>query len=140
MSERRYSAQQMANAIREARGFVTVAAEKLGCHRATVQRYINDYATVQDALTDAREKRHDFVENKLMTAIQDGNITAIIFYLKTQCKDRGYIERNHTEVSGPQGRPIEVNTVELTDDERAGRIAAILDAARARRDRPAGDE
>ena len=113
MSERRYSAQQMADAIREARGFVTVAAEKLGCHRATVQRYINDYATVQDALTDAREKRHDFVENKLMTAIQDGNITAIIFYLKT-CKDRGYIER--TEHTGEAGGAIRI---EYVNDWRA---------------------
>lgn len=44
------------------------------------------------------------------------------------------------EASGPDGGPMEVQTVELTDDERATRIAAILDAARARRDRQDGDE
>ena len=115
MSERRYSAQQVADAIRVARGFVTVAAEKLGCHRATVQRYINDYATVQDALTDAREKRHDFVENKLMSAINDGNMTAIIFYLKTQCKTRGYVER--VEHTGDSGGTIRI---EYVNDWRRG--------------------
>jgi hypothetical protein len=105
---RKYSAQQMADALLDARGFVTVAAEKLGCHRATVQRYINDFSTVQDALKDAREKRHDFVESKLMAAINEGNITAIIFYLKTQCKDRGYIERYQQEVTGKDGEGLTI--------------------------------
>jgi hypothetical protein len=114
VSERRYSAQQVADAIREARGFVTVAAEKLGCHRATVQRYINDYATVKEAVEDSREKRHDYVENKLMSAINDGNVTAIIFYLKTQCKDRGYVER--TEHTGEAGGAIRI---EYVNDWRA---------------------
>jgi len=114
VSERRFSAQEVAEAIRNARGFVTVAAEALHCHRSTVQRYINDYATVKEAVEDSREKRHDFVENKLMTAIQDGNITAIIFYLKTQCKDRGYVER--TEHTGEAGGAIRI---EYVNDWRA---------------------
>ena len=120
MSERRYSAQQVADAIREARGFVTVAAEKLGCHRATVQRYINDYATVKEAVEDSREKRHDYVENKLMSAINDGNVTAIIFYLKTQCKARGYVERvEHTGDSGGTIRIEYVNDWRANADDSA---------------------
>jgi hypothetical protein len=39
------------------------------------------------------------------------------------------------EVSGPGGKPIEHKDVTLTDEERADRIARILDEARARRDR-----
>ena len=114
MSERRYSAAQMAEAVTKARGFITDAAKELGCSRATVQRYVNDFATVKEALVDAREKRHDYVENKLMAAIGDGNITAIIFYLKTQCKDRGYIER--TEHTGEAGGAIRI---EYVNDWRA---------------------
>ena len=42
---------------------------------------------------DEREGLKDFAEGKLMQQIDGGNITAIIFYLKTQAKDRGYIEK-----------------------------------------------
>ena len=46
------------------------------------------------------------------------------------------------EHSGPDGGPIETSDVELSDDERAARVLAILDAARARGDRPSsgGDD
>jgi hypothetical protein len=44
-----------------------------------------------------------------------------------------YTERK--EVTGKNGGPIQVDDVGLTDEERAQRIATILDAARARRDR-----
>ena len=47
---------------------------------------------------------------------------------------------DRTELTGADGGPVKVEDVELTDDERASRIAAILDAARARRDQQAGNE
>jgi len=43
------------------------------------------------------------------------------------------------EISGVDGNAIEVNQIELTDDDRASRIEAILDKARERRDRQAGE-
>ncbi len=114
MGGRQYTAQEMIDAIHEARGFLTVAADKLGCSRRTVYRYMRDYPTVQEALDDTREKRHDFVEGKLMAAINNDNIAAIIFYLKTQCKQRGYIERH--EHTGAEGGPIVVVNWEDGDD------------------------
>ena len=45
-------------------------------------------------LAAARETAIDHVESKLMGAIDDGNVTAIIFFLKTQGKSRGYTERS----------------------------------------------
>lgn len=110
----RYTAQEVALALKESRGFVTGAARKLQCSRRTIYRYLKESASVQEALADSREERHDFVENKLMTAIDEGNVTAIIFYLKTQCKDRGYIER--TEHTGESGGAIRI---EYVNDWRA---------------------
>ena len=134
-----YTSQQIADAIRGARGFVTATAHDLGCSRRTVYRYLKKFAGAREALEDAREKRHDFVENKLMSAIDNDNITAMIFYLKTQCKDRGYVERYQTELTGKDGGAIQgvITTIdasklaELTDDEvsaaaRAARIIAGL--------------
>lgn len=43
------------------------------------------------------------------------------------------------QLTGPAGGPIQTEDVSLTDEERAFRIAAILDAARARRDGQATD-
>jgi hypothetical protein len=98
------TAGQMVEAIRTARGFVSKAADLCGVSRRTFYRYLEQFSSVQEALEDEREKRHDFVENKLMHAIDGDNITAIIFYLKTQCKARGYVER--VETTGKDGGPV----------------------------------
>jgi hypothetical protein len=112
----------MIDAIKQARGFVTKASQLCGVSRTTFYTYLKRYTTVQEALEDQREARTDFVENKLMSAIDEGNVTAIIFYLKTQAKGRGYVEKQQREISGPDGGPVEVkgpkvDLSELTDDE-----------------------
>lgn len=43
-------------------------------------------------LDDYDESLGDLAESKLMMAINEGNLTAIIFYLKTKHKGRGYVE------------------------------------------------
>lgn len=47
------------------------------------------------------ETQTDFVESKLMQLINEGNPAAIIFYMKTKGKNRGYTER--TEITGKDG-------------------------------------
>ena len=89
----KYTAQQVIDALEESKGIIAVASRKLGCTRATVYRYLKNYSTVKQAYDDANETNIDFVENKLMKAIDDGNITAMIFFLKTKAKHRGYVER-----------------------------------------------
>jgi hypothetical protein len=42
----------------------------------------------------------DFAESKLMEAINNNELTGIIFYLKTKHKNRGYIEKQETQYSG----------------------------------------
>jgi len=89
----KYTAQQMIDAIQDAKGILAAAARKIGCSRTTVHRYVNNYATVKDAYEEANETNIDFVESKLMEQVNSGNITAIIFFLKTKAKHRGYVER-----------------------------------------------
>lgn len=54
--------------------------------------------------------------------------TACIFWLKNRQKDK-WRDKRETEVTGENGGPIQ-----FSDIERAKRLAAILDRARARRD------
>jgi hypothetical protein len=98
------TAERMIDAVKEARGFVTKACDILGIGRTSFYNYLKRYATVQQALEDTREKRHEWVESKLMKAIEADNLTAIIFYLKTQGKHLGYVERQ--EYTGPEGNEI----------------------------------
>ena len=53
----------------------------------------------------------DLAETKLVQAIRDGNMTAIIFYLKTKGAARGYIEhhRHSGTIHTPDVAPRTVN-------------------------------
>lgn len=95
-----YTAEEIIEAVKDSRGFVTTIAKKLGCARPYVYQLAKKFPTVQAAIDNEREGLKDFVEGKLIQQIDGGNITAIIFYLKTQAKDRGYIERVEQEHSG----------------------------------------
>jgi len=108
MASKRYTAQQMIDAIEQASGYVTKAADVLGCDARTVYNYAEQYASVQQAIDDQREKRTDFVESALMKAIKDGNVTAMIFYLKADpnAKARGWSERSQHEHTGADGGPV----------------------------------
>ena len=89
-----FTKDQVARAITEAGGFITTAAQRLGCARSTVYDYVERYAELGAVVHDAREASIDLAESKLMEAINAGNLTAIIFFLKTQGKSRGYSERS----------------------------------------------
>ncbi len=104
-----YTAAQVIEALEEAQGYVSKAAYILGCTSQTVYNYRNRFPTVADAWQGIREKRTDFVENKLQEQIDKGNVTAIIFYLKTQAKDRGYVERQ--EITGAEGETLKIEYV-----------------------------
>ena len=108
------TAEQVIAAIKDSRGFASKAADILGVSRSTFYRYLDKYATAKQALQDTREKRHDYVENQLMKLIDSGNVASTIFYLKTQCKSRGYVERQ--EVTGKEGGPVEISTIEIVKD------------------------
>ena len=116
----KFTAESIAQALIKAKGFISVAAKNLGCSPNTVRNYIKRYTTAKQAVFDAREEMKDFAESKLFSGINDGNITAIIFFLKTQAKDRGYVERH--EHTGENGGPL--NTVEMTLAEWQAQQAA----------------
>ena len=104
-----YTAAQVIQALEDADGYVSKAASLLRCSPRTVYNYRDRFITVAEAWEAIRERRHDFVENALHKQIKDGNITAIIFYLKTQGKGRGYIERQ--EFTGKDGGTLQIEYI-----------------------------
>lgn len=107
---------EMIEAIEKAQGFVSKAAEILGISRMTFYRILGEYRTAQESLQDVREKRHDYVELKLMEGIRAGDKALIIFYLKTQAKDRGYVTRQ--EITGKDGK--DIPTIKVIEIVKAG--------------------
>ncbi len=79
----KFTSTQIIEALREKHGNLSAAARFLGCDRHTVSRYIDTYPTVKAVADEERETLIDFAENQLFKQVQDGNITAIIFTLKT---------------------------------------------------------
>jgi len=104
--KREETAARIIKAIGECNGLLTMAAKKAGVGHSTMNRYVQDFPSVKQAVHDAKESMLDFAEGKLYSKIRDGDNTAIIFYLKTQGKSRGYIERQ--ELSNPEGESFRV--------------------------------
>jgi len=69
---------------------VSEVAERLGCGRSTVYRYVNRYPSVYEALEDERGELLGIAEGGLFERVQKGDLKAIMFVLKTKGKDRGY--------------------------------------------------
>ena len=102
--KREQTAVRIIKALKETSGLLTMAAAKSGIGYRTVCRYVAEYPSVKEAAQDAKEAMLDFAEGKLYQKIKAGDNTCIIFYLKTQGKARGYIERQ--EVTGEGGSAV----------------------------------
>jgi len=86
-------------------GIVANVAIRLGVTRATIYSYMKRWKTVKAVMMDERNSFLDLCESKLANEVNEGNITAIIFALKTIGKSRGYIERY--EYTGADSEPIQ---------------------------------
>jgi hypothetical protein len=96
----RISKKKIKEALHEKRGIISEAAKYIGCSRMTIYNYMEKYPDVKEAHKEAKEEAIDYVEGRLFKQIEKGNMTGIIFYLKTQGKERGYVERQEFEPVG----------------------------------------
>ena len=85
----------------KSRGIVKTAREALDIPRRRYERWMQEDEEFADAVHDIIEDQIDLVENSLIKRIEGGDTTAIIFYLKTKGKNRGYSEK-----ATPDPRPL----------------------------------
>lgn len=97
-------------ALQKNLGLITQTAQSLGygTDRKAVYRLIKRYK-LEEVLAEAREISVDVAEAKLVEKINNGDTTALIFFLKTMGKKRGFVERQ--ELTGNEGGPVEVEMV-----------------------------
>lgn len=82
-------------------GIVTQTAKQVGVHRSTYYDWLAADSEFRDAAEEIQEVALDFVEGKLLKRINDESDTAILFYLKTKGKNRGYVERQEVQRTEP---------------------------------------
>lgn len=78
---------------------VSATCEAANIGRRTFYYWRENDKDFDAACKDIEEALVDFAESMLMQKISaDKDLTAIIFYLKTKGKDRGYVERTEQDV------------------------------------------
>lgn len=100
-SERKEQKELFLTSIVKTMGNVSEACKQVGIHRREFYEWLSSEDEIfKTSYNDTVERSVDFVETKLMQEINDGNTTAIIFYLKTKGRDRGYIETQDLNLKG----------------------------------------
>lgn len=92
----------------ESYGVVTTACEKAGVSRQTFYKYFDEDSEFRAKAEEMQEIALDFVESKLFEKIKSGDIIAILFYLKTKGKKRGYVEKLEADFGAFRNRVIKV--------------------------------
>ena len=81
------------SALKASKGIIQTACDACGITRAMFYRWRDGDSGFKAKYDEVNEGQIDKVESKLLRKIDDGDTTAIIFYLKTKGKSRGYSER-----------------------------------------------
>ena len=89
-------------------------ASALGISRTTLSNRKRENEQFVQAIKRGKAKGIALVTNKLMESIKGGNMTGMIFFLKTQA---GWKETNVQEHTGANGGAIHVNTTVMTPEE-----------------------
>ena len=96
-------------ALKRCAGNVSEATKQVPIHRSTHYDWIEQDPEYAAAVESIKESLIDRAEGVLHGLIGDGNVPAVLFFLKTQGKKRGYIERTETDVTSG-GQPIVFET------------------------------
>lgn len=88
-----YSPALIVSALERSRGMVSIAARLLQCNRQTIYNAAKIHPEIKDAMDGERELMLDTAELKLIESVNKGQAWAVCFFLKTQGRKRGYIEK-----------------------------------------------
>ena len=85
---------------------VTKTCKAVGIERVTFYRWYENDAKFHQAVDDLENVRLDFAEDMLNIKMQQGDTAAIIYFLKTKGKHRGYVEKVIQDVNVRTEQPL----------------------------------
>ena len=106
----------MIKALEQSLGIVTTACKSVGIARQTHYTRMQDDPNYRQSVEELKNMSIDFAETQLFNQMKNGNVTAVIFYLKTQGKNRGYIERQELDLTSEDG-PIVPFIIQRADEK-----------------------
>jgi len=115
-------AKEIAETIEKNKGNISACARQLGLGRYSLYIRIRQEPTLKKALEQSRETMLDMAESVLYSKVLQGSTPELIFFLKTQGRNRGYVERQ--EITGRDGEAIKVDT----HDDAAERLNSRIDS------------
>lgn len=98
MNKTEHHKKALLEAMTKSLGIVTTACKQADVGRTTYYQWLREDPEFKKAVADIKDIALDFAESQLHKQIQEGNTTATIFFLKTQGKSRGYVERQEIEM------------------------------------------
>jgi hypothetical protein len=101
-----FTYEQLEKAFRAALGIKAQVAKILGCSYKTINNYAVKYPQLDEIRDEMLQQMLDNAELKLQKKISENNLSAVIFFLKTKGKNRGYTER--IENTGKEGGAIQI--------------------------------
>ena len=87
----------MLTALENSLGIVTTACKEVGVSRESHYRWMREDASYKESVESVADIGIDVAESKLYELIKQGNVTSVIFYLKTKGRKRGYSEHHELE-------------------------------------------
>lgn len=97
-------------ALLEHHGILLKAAEALQCSRQALYNFLERFPELNAVREEASERLVDVAESHLASALQDGDMKTIRWYMERKGKNRGYTTR--VEQTGMDGGPIEFGVPE----------------------------
>lgn len=108
---------KLLEALRKTNGIVAYACQQVGVSRKTFYNYVNTDDEFAEKVEDITEIQIDVAEAALLKKINKENLAAIIFYLKTKGKNRGYVERQFVHTDSTVRGAEEYDYSKLSDRE-----------------------
>lgn len=103
---------QMLEALEKSLGVVSTASKKVGIDRKRHYEWLKNDEEYAASVKDIKDVAIDFAESQLHKQMSGGNTTATIFFLKTQGKERGYVERSEVDLDVQGSLNLQVEFIE----------------------------
>jgi hypothetical protein len=87
-------------ALESSLGVVTTACKEVGINPSTYYDWLKKDEQFRTQVEAIENVALDFATTHLYKQIKEGNVAAIIFFLKTKGKRRGFVEKQQAEHSG----------------------------------------
>jgi len=94
----------------------------------TYKKWFDEDSNFRESCMDVERSQGDFVENKLLEQITNGNITGIIFYLKCKRRDRWNDRTNQMELTGTiEHKQLSINVMDIETKQIMENVIEIID-------------